>query len=362
MSSRLAWADAAKGVSIVLVALWHTTDKHLQAVAAQVGPSISTDMWATASLYITPARMPLFFLISGMFAAGAIRRSWRQVYLRPVNHYYIFLVWLALSVPLALLVGSVAANPIDTLRDWVEGMLFGATGPWYIYALVVFFVGAKLCSRLPRWVPLGFALGAALVSFSGVFGGPGNFHYVMENAAFFLTGAYFPNAVRWIAARSSWAISLTAFAIGITLGWLVTLEGLPGFPLIRILAAAVGSTALLSVIVCISERNSTATKFFVWVGQRTLGTYLLHFSVLALLTKAVVALPVHLEGSAAEIVGAIYTPIILFLVISGSILITGALNKLGLGFLFQVPGYDTMRARAKSVSPKRTPTGRHVRI
>ena len=66
MTARVGWPDVAKGVCIILVVLWHVVTKHAIAVAG-AGPV--TDAWATLNAQLLPLRMPLFFLISGMFAA-----------------------------------------------------------------------------------------------------------------------------------------------------------------------------------------------------------------------------------------------------------------------------------------------------
>lgn len=346
LQNRLVWADAAKGLSIVLVVLWHTTDKHLQTVANFLGASWTSDFWVSASIIMTPARMPLFFLISGMFAASAIRRSWAEVYRRPLNHYYIHVIWLALSVPLALLIGSMAVNPVDSPKDWILGLFFGATGPWYIFALAIFFVGAKACATLSPWIPLAFTSVAAVVAYSG-FGGPGNFHYLMENAPFFLAGAYYPHLVIKIAAVASWRKVIPASFLALVLGWIVTIDGLPLFPVFRLVAAAVGATALLALVVCASKREGPLTRSMVWVGQRTLGTYLLHNRVLVLIQLMVLSSGLQISAQWGELVGFIYVPLVVVIATLVSIGLTALLKAMRLGFLFEIPGFARMGASSR---------------
>ena len=58
--SRLAHIDAAKGVSIFLVVYWHAVDARL---------IFNEALWML--------RMPLFFFVSGLFAAKALDLDWR---------------------------------------------------------------------------------------------------------------------------------------------------------------------------------------------------------------------------------------------------------------------------------------------
>jgi hypothetical protein len=69
---RLAWVDVAKGASIVLVVLLHVTNKHL--VRLDDASLLVRDGWAEVGQWLRPVRMPLFFLLSGLWAAPALDR------------------------------------------------------------------------------------------------------------------------------------------------------------------------------------------------------------------------------------------------------------------------------------------------
>ncbi len=82
-------ADAAKGVCIVLVVLHHLVTKHLELVLPGDGPAVVA--WGAVTAGLRPLRMPLFFVISGMFAASAVRRSWGASLRRRVaTPYYLY--------------------------------------------------------------------------------------------------------------------------------------------------------------------------------------------------------------------------------------------------------------------------------
>lgn len=89
---RLAWADAAKGLCIALVVLYHVVGKHYDQVLPAELASVAT-AWALVGYAPRPLRMPLFFVLSGMFAARALQRPWRQALgPRVLALYYLYAV------------------------------------------------------------------------------------------------------------------------------------------------------------------------------------------------------------------------------------------------------------------------------
>jgi threonine dehydratase len=90
---RQRWADVAKGLCIVLVVLWHVTRKdYLQ---LPLDPSLPVaGAWGRFSEVLLPVRMPLFFLISGLFAARQLDRPWPRVWSdRVAPLLYLFVLW-----------------------------------------------------------------------------------------------------------------------------------------------------------------------------------------------------------------------------------------------------------------------------
>lgn len=85
--SRVAWVDAAKGMSIVLVVALHVT-MYLEATGQAPALLIGANT-ALASM-----RMPLFFLASGFFAAGPLAASWRTLLHKRVAFFlYLYTLW-----------------------------------------------------------------------------------------------------------------------------------------------------------------------------------------------------------------------------------------------------------------------------
>ncbi|OLT01017.1 hypothetical protein BJF90_06940 [Pseudonocardia sp. CNS-004] len=84
---RLEWVDAAKGMSILLVVAHHAV-WFLQH-SGQAPAAVVMANEALASL-----RMPLFFLASGLLAAGPLAAPWRVVLHKRVAFFlYLYAIW-----------------------------------------------------------------------------------------------------------------------------------------------------------------------------------------------------------------------------------------------------------------------------
>jgi uncharacterized membrane protein YcfT len=82
---RVDWVDTAKGFCIIMVVMMHST---LGVQEATGEPS-----WMGALVaFAKPFRMPDFFLISGLFLARVIDRSWRRYLDTKVVHFAYFYV------------------------------------------------------------------------------------------------------------------------------------------------------------------------------------------------------------------------------------------------------------------------------
>lgn len=130
---RLAHIDAAKGVSIFLVVYWHAVDDRLV---------FNEALWML--------RMPLFFFASGLFAAKALELDWRAFLTNKVgNILYLYVFWTFLVFVTTILVAQVLGpDPIN----WRQPFMLFIEPPrtlWFMYALAVSFILAKLLKPLP---------------------------------------------------------------------------------------------------------------------------------------------------------------------------------------------------------------------
>lgn len=278
-AGRLVWADAAKGLSIVLVVLHHLAQKHYGVVVPD-GLEWLAQGWQALTSVLKPVRMPLFFLISGMFAAAALRRPWHRVRgPRALTPYYLYVVWVCVH---AVVFARATALPMNRTRDAADllrDMLFASTSLWYLYALAAYFVLAKLLVGWDRRVVV--AAAALLAATAGLLPIEAyNRVSVLHHFVYFALGAYFPDVVRHLAVRRSalgLALLLAAYA------GLAGLAGALGLPhRTTVLATSVAAVPLtLSLVVAASHAWPRVGLGAAAVGRRSLEVYVLHMPVLA---------------------------------------------------------------------------------
>ena len=178
---RAGWLDIARGLSMALVVVLHAE----YAMAAIGDRAMAVHLF---SLALMPLRLPLFFLVAGLLAAGVMARGAREVLRRRVAHYgYLFVVWCALyeAFHLWLLPGL---GPPGLARlyagpDRLPWVLASANGhQWFIYALALFFALALALRPLPVAAQAAIAVAVGLVGTAEPGGALGptvldHFHY-----------------------------------------------------------------------------------------------------------------------------------------------------------------------------------------
>lgn len=195
--SRVDWIDAAKGLSIFLVTLYHVVD-----LSSFIGLSVG---FATKiNNYIQPIRMPLFFAAAGVFAGSSITLSWGALFAKRIwSFIWLFVTW---TVVRWLFVGFVAANPkaVDegtaiTEIGWT--MLMPVTGLWFLWSLAIFFIVAKALHDIDRRIGFLMALAVSLFALAYLRNAQGPY---IQNLAhrnslmyffFFYTAATYPQIV-----------------------------------------------------------------------------------------------------------------------------------------------------------------------
>lgn len=146
-STRLTWIDTVKGLAIILVVLYH-------ADSLTSGKSWETEHLGVFTSALFSVRMPLFFAMSGFFVLRRIDRPWSwQLRNRIGPFLWLFVLWTVLWL-LAFVV-----IPWDRTEDYdlysgLRLFIDPSVGPWYIYALAIYFVIAKLIHPLPVWAQL----------------------------------------------------------------------------------------------------------------------------------------------------------------------------------------------------------------
>lgn len=333
--SRQAWADVAKGLCILLVVLHHLVHKQLD-VVVPLGHEQWQDTWATVTWALKPIRMPLLFLISGFFAAGAIHRPWAQVRRRVLSPAWLYVVWLLVLCAFYLVETTTPANRVTSLGELGRQLVLPATSMWFLYAMTAYFLLARLLRRMPP-LPTLVAVGAvsATVSSWGLAGN--NEIAFLSHFVYFAAGAWLPGQVRRVAEAG---LSLRLLGLGYAAASVVAMMVPIALSASVVLLALVGLPLGLSI----AQRLSTTpvARPLAWLGQRTLQVYVLHL----LLIGALAHLPMRIgpdPGPFELLVFAAY-PLLATAAVTGACLLAHrALLAVGLGWMFRAPAWLTGR-------------------
>lgn len=146
---RLDWVDTARGASILLVITYHAG-----LFATSVG--LESNAWNVVNGASRVIRMPLFFFLSGMLAAGALRRPWPSLLRgRVTSNLYLYALWASLAFVLFKVIPYTREGAPRGLAHWAQSVfLLPENGLWYLLALALFLVTAKALSRFSTAVVL----------------------------------------------------------------------------------------------------------------------------------------------------------------------------------------------------------------
>lgn len=326
-AERADWLDVARGATITLVVLLHA-DVMLMMVGEW---SVLLHLVALA---LFPLRMPLFFLVAGVLAAGMLARPAGRVLRDRVAHYlWVWAVWTALGYGLvnSLLLPALGLGTLGGLFeprvDPLEHLLSSTSWAWFLYALALFFATALALRRLPPALHLGIAV---LLALPGVFGwGEAMGLGVLDrflHYPYFVAGWLGAARLRRAAPRlgQSWLVlALGLVWVGLTIAahlaeLLQTIPARVALSLVAVPAALAGAVLL--------ARSRLLSAPLRRIGRSTLAVYLLHPWLLLLLVQlqspewlppwawtlalvaAATALPLLLERPLARVPGLMALP------------------------------------------------------
>lgn len=336
-SQRLVWADVARGCCVLLVVLHHLVTKHHDLT---LPPSMGgvEQVWTALTTALKPLRMPLFFTLSGLFAAASVRRPWRDVVRRWVlGPYYLYAVWLTIHAVIFSVATTLPMNRSRDLGELALDLAYASTGMWYLYALPVYFVLLKVLHRSRAVlfvVALGMVVLAATLPIEAV-----NRVSVLQNFVYFAAAATAPSLVRRTAEGGSPRTVALVAGYAATGGGLL-LVGAPYVVSVLVLSLVAVPVGLRAAEALSRHRRLSAP--LAWLGRRTLPVYVLHVPLLALLHHA----PNPLRWAAASVdqhpflaaaTAAIYPVVASSAITAGCLVLWNALAAIGLGGLFRRP-------------------------
>ncbi|MEV0719717.1 acyltransferase family protein [Asanoa sp. NPDC050611] len=335
--ARLEWADAAKGACILLVVSWHVIVKDYLLISWHIGLPLP-GVWGTLGEQFLPLRMPLFFTISGLFAANAVLRPWRVVLKSRVAMFlYLYAVWLLIHTAILPVAPDLPTERASSVPEFLTQLTITPSNLWYLYALAIYFVVAKAVRRVPRWAVLVPAAALSAVAAAGLVPTPGDRGSFYQNLVFFLGGLYFrPQVERLAARRRRLAPFAAAFAAALVLMALLGAQSWFGvWLLVSVVAVVFGVVASARL-----ARWPALHDRLVRLGRITLPIYVIHMPVLAVLHRLLVGPLSALGGAWQVFVAVFYPPLLTGVVVASSLGIHRGLMAVGARRLFSLPRFS----------------------
>lgn len=280
-AQRVAWIDAVKGLTIILVVMKHVT--YGDAVALHHMPYLFNIFCE----FTIPFRMPLFFLVAGLFAQKALRAPLRDFLDSKVLHFaYFYLLWSVIQIGVKIAMPHEGAWTV-TYKDLLLIPLepFGLL--WFIYALAVFFALMRFARNVRAPIMIAFALALYFTRLDTGWTMPDEF---ARRFIFFVSGVYAAPHVFKIA---NWAIAnarrglAAGFALLVLVG-IIVFSALVDLRVVELLAGYVGGVGTIMLIAVLAAKGYA--KPLAYVGARSLYIFLAFFLPMAVARIAMVKL------------------------------------------------------------------------
>lgn len=269
---RIDWVDAGRGLAIALVVLLHSTNWLGEA-------GFEIDGWRFFDETIASIRLPLFFTMSGLFAVKWMTARWRDLWRSKISLFvWVFLLWSVIttfSFMLGMNVEGAEGNYLAQLKELFWVPILPRFELWFIWALALFFIVAKLIHQLPKALQLTATGILSIVALSGFFVGNTGWVGSAKYFFFFLCGILLrDHIIRWsttarprtlVAAFGLWAV----LAISSTA---LNLAAVPGFYFICCVVGVWAGIAVSRVLARIPGPR--------YLGAQTLPVYLTHTTII----------------------------------------------------------------------------------
>lgn len=269
---RVEWVDAGRGLAITLVVLLHATNWLAEA-------GLAVDGWKQFCDTVASIRLPLFFMMSGLFAGKWMRAPWPDLWRAKLSLFvWVYAVWSVISTfsfMLGLNLQGAEGNYLSQLKNLLWAPFLPRFELWFIWALALFFCVGKLIHRLPVVAQLTASGVLSFVALSGFIQGNTGWVGSAKYLFFFLVGLLLRNLIfERIDRASPTALSLSFLAWvgtaagGTALGW----AGIPGYYMLSCVLGVVAGIGVSKVL--------ARLPLWQYLGTRTLPVYLTHTSII----------------------------------------------------------------------------------
>lgn len=335
-AARIDWVDAAKGVSILLIAMHHA---ELMTRELHLGEPI----YVLAKSLFAPIRMPLFFFLVGLFATKAISGTWRDLLRNKVAFYaYLFALW---SLVRFVIFAAGVENPVNphegsSARELMTMWIKPETGLWFLWCLAIYFPLTKLLSALPRPLAIGLLVAAAaLFSLKFLKAPIFSIRNLVVYAPFFAIGAWYrgPLLDRFTRRPVS-TLCLSAAVLAVLLG---ATGGGGRVALLATMLIPYCVVPLACATLILVHARLGGMPWLEYLGRNTLPIYVMHVVVIVLAAHSVSLIG---EGRLVKVAA---MPLVLAIGVGLPLLWHEALGAFGRRWLFSTQGLSEASAHAK---------------
>lgn len=277
---RVGWADCAKGLSIIGVCLMH--------VVTGVPGAVET-RWGDVSSVLDPLRMPLFFLVSGLFAHRIITRNLEDLWYRRLWFLLVpYLVFTPVQAAARLYIMETL-----TWQNVIKAIVLGDPGLWFLYTLMLYNVAAVLLRRQPPWLAVALSFVPVLVASMGGLMQFQSVHQALMYAPAFFIGLHY-RTVLFALSKRAFHIPTVLLALGAFMAWEFVYRWTEKFYFEGWNEVVAGQQSLLSLVRTLTaiplgvilavwiSKTPIIEKIFGFVGRHTLPIYVSHHAALML--------------------------------------------------------------------------------
>lgn len=324
--ARIDWIDAAKGLTIMLVVMKHVT--YGTAASLHSTPYFFNIL----SEWTIPFRMPLFFLVAGLFARKALHAPTRQFLDGKILHFaYFYLLWSLIQIGLKMVLPH-DGNWVITYKDLLLVPLepFGLL--WFIYALALFFATMRLARDVRPAIMIFFALALYFTRLDTGWTMPDEFAH---RFIFFVSGIY---AAPYVFTLAAWAMAhvtrgIFAGVVALISVGVIVYTGAIDTRIIELATGYIGSTGTIMLIAILAKKGYAKPLSF--VGARSLYVFLAFFLPMAITRVGMIKLGVEN--------GDIITLAALIMAVGAPILAYEITKNTALSFVFKRPAFFRLK-------------------
>ena len=262
------WMDAALGLSIILIVFGH----NLGGVLAR-GWLDADGTFRQVYQYVYLFHVPLFFVISGFYCIGAIRRSSVDAFISLSGSIaWPYLLWaLFIGTALLPLVNLFTSSGPSNVR-WVDRLTQALTGelswfPWTLYVTQIVLIPL---AQIPIWILFAASVVLCLYLQDSLVG---RLNSVVDYFPFLLFGAMLQPVLDYLKVSNDWKPLSLSFGAFIFLGVALMLGWTAHKP-IWLLCGIVGSLASICLIQYLGE--AIQQRLLASLGIATWAIFFLH--------------------------------------------------------------------------------------